>query len=66
MSFWGYTQEEAIKNIQAAVEAYIEDLKKHHEPIPQEPKEMVTVFSEPLVTANVWSAKDLRRLKLIK
>lgn len=48
---WGYTQEEALKNIQEAVEVYLEDLKKHNEPIPEGPPEWVTVFTEPVVAA---------------
>lgn len=48
---WGYTIEEALHNIQEAVEVYLEDLKKHHEPIPEGPAEFVTVFTEPVVAA---------------
>lgn len=33
---WGYTQEEALANIQEAAELYIEDLMDHDEPIPME------------------------------
>jgi antitoxin HicB len=50
---WGYTVEEALRNVQDAIETYIEDLKKHHEPIPTEPATDVIVFSEPRVTVTV-------------
>jgi len=30
----GKTRKEAVKNIQEAIEAYLESLKKHNEPIP--------------------------------
>jgi predicted RNase H-like HicB family nuclease len=50
---WGYTVEEALKNIQEAVEVYLEDLKKHNEPIPEGPPELVTVFTEPVVAATI-------------
>ena len=33
---WGYTVEEALRNVHDAIETYIEDLKKHHESIPTE------------------------------
>jgi len=50
---WGYTREEALQNIQEAVEAYLEDLKKHNEPIPEGPTNLVTVFTELVVTATI-------------
>lgn len=48
---WGYTIEEALQNIQEAVEVYLEDLKKHNEPIPEGPAEFVTGFTKPVVAA---------------
>ncbi|MBI4135613.1 type II toxin-antitoxin system HicB family antitoxin [Candidatus Uhrbacteria bacterium] len=30
---WGYTQDEALKNIREAVEAYVEDMQAHNEAI---------------------------------
>jgi len=33
---WGYSYEEALKNIREAVDLYIEDLKENGEPIPEE------------------------------
>lgn len=50
---WGYTPEEALKNIQEAVEVYLEDLRKHNEPIPEGPSELVTVFTEPVIAATL-------------
>jgi len=46
---WGYTKKEALKNIQEVVEMIVEELIEDGEPIPQEPKEEVQVFSEPRV-----------------
>ncbi len=43
---WGYTKEEALKNIQEVVQMIVEELIEDGEPIPQEPKEEVQVFSE--------------------
>ena len=37
----GYTREEAIKNIQEAIEGYLESLKAHDEPIPPPIREEV-------------------------
>jgi predicted RNase H-like HicB family nuclease len=50
---WGYTQQESLKNIKEAVEAYIMSLIKHGEEIPVEPKEQVQVLLEPLVVITV-------------
>ncbi len=50
---WGYTKEEALKNVQELVEACLEDLMKHGEPIPEGPPSEVTVFSEPVVTVTL-------------
>ena len=47
---WGYTKEEALKNIQEVVEMVVESLIEHGEPIPanrvevsEEPKVAVTI-----------------------
>ncbi len=45
---WGYTYEEALKNIREAVELYIEDLKESGEPIPE--GEDVEVLPEPAIS----------------
>ena len=44
---WGYTKEEALKNIQEVVEMVVEELKEDNLPIPKEPQEEVEVFPEP-------------------
>ena len=46
---WGYTKEEALKNIQEVVQMIVEELIEDGKPIPQKPKEEVQVFSEPRV-----------------
>ncbi len=48
---WGYTREEALKNIREVIEMTIESMKEHGEPIPEEPE--VQVFSEPKVAITV-------------
>lgn len=50
---WGFTKAEALKSVQELLEACIEDLIKHNEPIPEEPKDEVTVLSGPVVTVNL-------------
>jgi len=41
---WGYTQEEALKNIRKVVEMVVEELKEDNLPIPKEPQEEVEAF----------------------
>ena len=43
---WGYTREEALKNISEAVEMIIEELIEDGESIPEAPEEEVQVFSD--------------------
>jgi len=50
---WGYTQEEALKNIGEVVQMVVESMIEHGEPIPVKPKRDVEVFSNPLVTVTV-------------
>lgn len=50
-STWGYTEEEALKNIREVVEMTVESMIEHGEPIPEEPE--VQVFSEPRVAVTV-------------
>jgi len=52
-STWGYTQEEALKNIQDVVHLVIESLLNHGVAIPTEPEEEVNVSPEPLVTVTI-------------
>ena len=50
---WGYTEAEALKNIQEVVEMIIEEMVEEKEPIPEEPKEEVFVSSEPRVAVTL-------------
>lgn len=38
---WGYTYEEALKNIKEAAELWLEMLAENHEPIPEEDPEVI-------------------------
>jgi predicted RNase H-like HicB family nuclease len=49
---WGYTKEEALKNIREVVEMTIESMIEHKEKIPETPKE-IQIFSEPKVAVIV-------------
>lgn len=48
---WAYTKEELLKNIQEAVQVYVESLLAHGEPVPTEG--IVQVSPEPLVAVTV-------------
>lgn len=48
---WGYTQEEALKNIREVIEMTIESMIEHGENIPEEPD--IQVFNEPRVAINI-------------
>ena len=50
---WGYTREEALRNIREVVEITIEGLIERGEPIPEEPQAGVTTSSEPLVAVTL-------------
>jgi len=43
---WGYTREEALKNISEVVEMIIEELIEDGESIPEAPEEEVQVFAD--------------------
>jgi predicted RNase H-like HicB family nuclease len=45
---WGYTYEEALRNIREAVELYIEDLRESGESIPE--KSAIEVIPEPAIS----------------
>jgi predicted RNase H-like HicB family nuclease len=47
---WGYSYEEALKNIKEAVDLYVEDLKENGEPIPEE--EALEILPETAIS--VW------------
>jgi predicted RNase H-like HicB family nuclease len=49
---WGYTKEEALKNIQEVVQMIVEELTEDGEPLPGESEE-VRVFSEPQVIVTI-------------
>ncbi len=48
---WGYTQEEALKNIREVIEMTIESMIEHGETIPEEPD--IQVFNEPRVAVTI-------------
>ena len=50
---WGHTYEEALANIQEAVELYIEDLREAGDPIPVDAERGVIEWSTPSVAVNV-------------
>ena len=50
-STWGYTKEEALRNIREVVEMTVESMVEHGEPIPEDPG--VRIFSEPRVAVIV-------------
>ncbi|MEK7307264.1 MAG: type II toxin-antitoxin system HicB family antitoxin [Nitrospirota bacterium] len=45
---WGYSYEEALKNIKEAVELYIEDIKDAGKPIPEEGA--IEILPEPAIS----------------
>ena len=50
---WGYTREEALKNIQDVVQMVLQELLEDREPIPEDPADDVSVSSEPRVAVTV-------------
>ncbi|MGQ9477557.1 MAG: type II toxin-antitoxin system HicB family antitoxin [Candidatus Bipolaricaulia bacterium] len=50
---WAYTKEELLRNLQEAVQVYVESLLAHGEPIPTDMKDIVQVSQEPLVAITV-------------
>jgi len=50
---WGNTYEEALTNVQQAVELYVEDLIEAGEAIPVDPEKGVIERSSPSVVVNV-------------
>lgn len=50
-STWGYTTEEALKNIREVVEMVVESMKDRGEPIPE--KAVIEVSEEPRVAVTV-------------
>ena len=52
---WGYTREEAIKNIREVLKMTLESMSRHGESIPEEPEEGALVFEE-TVAVGAWAA----------
>lgn len=50
---WGHTLEEALANIQEAVELYVDDLIESGDPIPIDPERGAVEWSSPSVVVNV-------------
>ena len=50
---FGDTQEEALKNMQEVLEMIVDELIEGGKPIPEQPREEVTVFSDPRVAVTV-------------
>jgi predicted RNase H-like HicB family nuclease len=48
---WGYTKEEAVRNIHDAVEAYVASMRKAGDVIPQ--KAVLQVIDEPAVAVTI-------------
>lgn len=48
---WGYTRDEALRNLRDAVEAYVRDMEKAGEEVPQ--GATVEVIREPVVAVTV-------------
>ncbi len=52
LTSWGHTKEEALRNIQDAAEAYVEDMKETGESIPVEAGK-IEVLEKPAVAVTV-------------
>ena len=52
LASWGHTKEEALRNIQDAAEAYVEDMLEAGDPIPLESGK-VDVIEQPTVAVTV-------------
>ncbi len=50
---WGYTQQEALKNLQDAVELLMECLSENRESLPSGPCPQIQVSDVPLIVVNV-------------
>lgn len=48
---WGYTRDEALRNLRDAAEAYVRDMEKAGEEVPQEAT--MEVIREPVVAVTV-------------
>jgi len=52
-STWGYSQDEALENIQEVVQLVVDSLQDADEALPTEPSDAVQVSDEPLVSVTV-------------
>lgn len=52
LTSWGHTKEEALRNIQDAAEAYLEDMLEAGEPIPTETGK-IEVMEKPVVAVTL-------------
>ena len=50
---WGYTKEEAMRNIREVLEMVMEDLVECEDPLPEGPREEMYVCAEPWVAVTV-------------
>lgn len=50
---FGYTVEEALANLHEVVRMVLQSMKRHREPIPEEPQTEVQISSEPAVTVTI-------------
>ena len=50
---WGYTREEAIRNIEDVVRMVVESLIEHGESVPEGPQDQVQVTVDPRVAVTV-------------
>jgi len=52
-STWGYTKEEAIRNIQEVIQMVVESMIEHGELIPETSTEQVQILLEPAIAVNI-------------
>jgi predicted RNase H-like HicB family nuclease len=50
---WGYTREDALRNIEDVVRMVVESMIEHGEPIPDDPSDQVHVTVEPRVAVTI-------------
>jgi predicted RNase H-like HicB family nuclease len=52
-STWGYTRQEALRNIREVVQMVVDSLLEHGDPLPSEPSEDVDILPDPRVAVIV-------------
>jgi len=50
---WGYTRQEALRNLQDVVRLVVDSLIEHGEKLPSEPPDQVQILAEPQVAVIV-------------